>query len=255
MQANAATSSLSRRKPAKASLATLTALLALAVGAQALVPALAAAETAEGTGSECIPITDVPPDYDGSVPICQAEETIPVTGTAPGSGTAPPPTSGLPSSPGRPTQTGDRPGEGSGSRSRGGAVTKVRRNDKDPISCAFLRVGYRLKRPLSVDDDGEVRYFDFVPWERGDVLSPVPAPNVFSIRVYKHVLETDKKRLEDLQWSFPPTRDEIEKKEQYEEWIDRDKENLAREAERLKLWNGLWNLYGCARVPEWLTDK
>jgi hypothetical protein len=195
MRASTAAVAKPCRRPNKASLTILVALFALGAGAQALAPSPAAAATTQGDVAGCVPAWQVPPDYDGSVPICVGSEVIDVTpGPCEDRSLCLPGMDEVPVSTG-----GDRSGQGSGSGPRSGTPTRVPKKvlrtlmdprDRKRLDCLKLRAAYIYKRPLSAsitplwDKDGQIRsgeikilYFD-----AHEGLMQFPTPDMAEIR-------------------------------------------------------------------------
>jgi hypothetical protein len=239
MQAKATTRSLLRHKRSKASIATLTALFALA--AQALVPTPAAAEMAEGvcTNNRMI--------LDGVEMSCLP---IYVTGTAPG--TAPRPALNLSSSPGRPIQTVDIPGEGLSSRSRGGQVTRrMRRVDPDAAKCALLRSTYEQGDPLPVDPvTEEVRFSVLAIGNREDDGTPL---DFYSAPDWSNLPHLEK-RLRELHKLARETKDDPDRMDDYQGQIRDVTRQLRREYDRAYMWVRALN-ENCAGAFPWPIPK
>jgi hypothetical protein len=252
--------------PSKVSITALTALLALAAAAQALVPIPAAAEMTEGTGTECIPVTDVPPNYDGSVPVCQNGEEITVTGNppqGPDSFCVDHPIYCQQGSTGSHLGPGDE-SLGDGSGSRGGARTKAPRNDKDPISCAQLRHAYNNNWALTARGD-QVLYFKGVQVD-DEAVRHVKTPDWF----FMTDLWDLRDRADELQVMIQgATGDMNEASDQgalharetavlnirmYRRELAEIQKKIKGMLYDLMVWRDEWRRSGCAGTAPWLRD-
>jgi hypothetical protein len=249
-----------RRRPSKASIATLTALLALAAGAQALVPTPAAAEIAEN-GSTCTLKDGVPTDGNGQ--LCTiGEEVIPVRDT-------PDPCAGrslcLPGMNGVPIPTGGdgSSGEGPGSGSRGGVgpVTKKVKKPEHPHWCARLRWLYENGRSLTVEfgfwgfgmkggygginwDEGKVAYYGV--GDDGWNTALLPAPSRKRLHVLEERINEAVTRLHNAEG----TAEQKAVERELASLLDLVKGQIAINA--APHWNEAWEkVHNCEGPPPW----